>query len=129
MNLPLYIRFLNTRRNDSVALREFKTLNPDISIRDICLDSAHDNYATYGLCQKWEIRPFIDLNENRDKPASIPDSITIDSDGPPVHGWSAYGQPAPLPAAKPTPATARRNVPFLPMTASRTGTSSSIPRA
>ena len=88
VDLPLHIRFLNARRNDSVsaivALREFRTLNPDIPIRDICLDSAHDNYATYGLCQKWEIRPFIDLNENRGRPASIPDSITIDSDGTPL---------------------------------------------
>ena len=34
-----------------VSLREFKTINPDIPVRDICLDSAHDNYATYRLCQ------------------------------------------------------------------------------
>lgn len=63
-----HIRFLDARRHDSVSaivsLREFKTINPDIPVGDIYLDSVHDNYATYGLCQKWDIRPFIDLNSN-----------------------------------------------------------------
>ena len=56
VDLPLHIRFVNARRHDSVSaivsLREFKTINPDIPVRDLCLDSANDNYATYGLCQK-----------------------------------------------------------------------------
>lgn len=88
VDLPLHIRFLDARRHDSVSaivsLREFKTVNPDIPVRDICLDSAHDNYATYELCQKWNIRPFIDLNVNRGRPDSIPTSITIDNDGTPL---------------------------------------------
>lgn len=88
IDLPLHIRFLNARRHDSVSaivsLREFKTVNPDIPIRDLCLDSAHDNYPTYGLCQKWDIRPFIDLNTNRGRPTSIPDSLSIDQDGTPL---------------------------------------------
>ncbi len=86
VDLPLHIRFLNARRHDSVSacLREFKTMNPDIPIKDLCLDSAHDNYAAYGLCRKWEIRPFIDLNQNRGRPKSIPDSVTIDKDGTPL---------------------------------------------
>ena len=46
--------------------------------------SNHDNYATYGLCQKWGIRPFIDLNSNRGRPDSIPDTVSIDSDGTPL---------------------------------------------
>ena len=88
VDLPPHIRFLDARRNDSVSaivsLREFRTLNPDIPVRDICLDVAHDNYATYGLCRKWMIRPFIDLNSNRGRPDSIPDSISIDKDGTPL---------------------------------------------
>lgn len=88
IDLPLHFRFLNARRHDSVSaiasLREFRTLNPDIPIRNLCLDSAHDNYATYGLCKEWDIRPFIDLNNNRGRPESIPDSITIDKDGTPL---------------------------------------------
>lgn len=88
IDLPLHIRFLDARRHDSVSaiisLREFRTINPDIPVRDICLDSAHDNYASYGLCQEWKIRPFIDLNTNRGRPASIPDPISIDEDGTPL---------------------------------------------
>lgn len=88
VDLPVHIRFLNARRHDSVSaivsLREFKAINPDIPVKDLCLDSAHDNYATYGLCRKWEIRPFIDLNQNRGRPESIPDSVTIDKDGTPL---------------------------------------------
>ena len=88
VDLPLHIRFLNARRHDSVSaivsLREFKSLSPDIPVRNLCLDSAHDNYATYRLCQKWDIRPFIDLNMNRGRPESIPESISIDKDGTPL---------------------------------------------
>lgn len=87
-DLPLHLRFLDARRHDSVSLivslREFKTINPDIPVRDLCLDSAHDNYATYELCRKWNIRTFIDLNTNRGCPGSIPDSVSIDQDGTPL---------------------------------------------
>lgn len=87
-DLPLHLRFLDARRHDSVSLivslREFKTINPDIPVRDLCLDSAHDNYATYELCRKWNIRTFIDLNTNRGRPGSIPDSVSIDQDGTPL---------------------------------------------
>lgn len=58
--------------------------NKKPSRSNLCLDSAHDNYPTYRLCGKWKIRPFIDLNEKRGRPASIPDAITIDSDGTPI---------------------------------------------
>lgn len=88
VDLPLHIRFLDARRHDSVnifvALKELRSLLPSLKVRNLCLDSAHDNYPTYRLCRKWEIRPFIDLNENRGRPASIPGNITIDSDGTPI---------------------------------------------
>lgn len=88
IDLPLHIRFLDARRHDSVSavvsFREFKTLNPDIPVRDVCLDSAHDNYATYALLKEWHIRPFIDLNTNRGRPDSIPHFISIDKDGTPL---------------------------------------------
>lgn len=87
-DLPLHIRFLDARRHDSVSglvsLAEFRCLNPDIPISNLCLDSAHDNYPTYELCREWDIAPFIDLNSNRGRPDSIPDSIRIDSDGTPL---------------------------------------------
>jgi len=87
-DLPMHIRFLNARRHDSVSgivsLSEFKNLNPGLFIKNICLDSAHDNYPTYRLLKEWNISPFIDLNSKRGKPASIPDNITIDEDGTPL---------------------------------------------
>lgn len=88
VDLPLHIRFLNARRHDSVSaivsLREFRSISPDIPLRDLCLDPAHDNYPTYELCNEWGIRPFIDLNLNRGRPDTIPDSISIDTDGTPL---------------------------------------------
>ncbi|MGL5389002.1 MAG: hypothetical protein ACRDCA_24560 [Serratia sp. (in: enterobacteria)] len=88
VDLPLHLRFLDARRHDSIggiiALHEFRLLNPDIPIRNLCLDSANDNYPTYQLCKDWDIFPFIDLNSNRGRPASIPGEILIDTDGTPL---------------------------------------------
>ena len=88
IDLPLHIRFVDARRHDSVSLivtlREFRTLNPDIDIKNLCLDSAHDNYPTYNLCKTWGIRPFIDLNSKRGRLDTIPGHIRIDSDGTPI---------------------------------------------
>ena len=60
MNLPLHIRFLDARRHDSVSIfvahMELRSLIPSLKIRNLCLDSAHDNYPTYRLCGKWDIR-------------------------------------------------------------------------
>ena len=51
IDLPLHLRFLDTRRHDSVseivALHEIHLLNPLLNIQNLCLDSAHDNYPTY----------------------------------------------------------------------------------
>ncbi len=43
-----------------------------------------DNYPTYRLLKKRQIRAFIDLNDKCGRPKSIPDSITIDKDGTPL---------------------------------------------
>lgn len=68
-DLPLHIRFFDAKRHDSVSsivsLAEFRRLNPDLPVKNLCLDSAHDNYPTYELCKTWRISPFIDLNSNR----------------------------------------------------------------
>ena len=82
---PPHIRFFDTRRHDSVSgiitLAEFRKINPDLQIKNLCLDSAHDNYPTYELCKKWDIMPFIDLNSNRGEPETIPKRLDIDTDG------------------------------------------------
>lgn len=87
-DLPLLIRFPDARRHDSVsglvALAELHSLAPDLKIKNLCFDSANDNYPTYELCRKWDINPFIDLNSNRGRPSSIPANITIDPDGTPL---------------------------------------------
>lgn len=85
--LPLYIRFFDTKRHDSVsgivALAEFRKINLALQIKNMCPDFVHDNYITYELCQKWNIAPFIDLNSNRGL-ESIPKRINIDTDGNPL---------------------------------------------
>lgn len=87
-DLPLYLRFLDAKRHDSVsgiiALSEFRKINPEIRISNLCLDSAHDNYPMYHLCKEWNISPFIDLNTKRGRPVSVPDKISIDTDGTPL---------------------------------------------
>lgn len=87
IDLPLYIRFFDAKRHDSVSgilsLADFLKITPEVKIDNVCLDSAHDNYPTYQLCKEWNITPFIDLNTNRGKPKTIPDEIEIDTDGTP----------------------------------------------
>ena len=87
-DLPLHIRFFDARRHDSVsgivALAEFRKINHYLQIKNLCLDSAHDNYPTYELCKKRNIAPFIDLNSNRGRPESIPKRLDIDTDGTPL---------------------------------------------
>ena len=87
-DLPLFLRLFNARRHDSVsfliAYREFRSLPDSVHVRDICLDSAHDNYPTYELLQHDGIRPFIDLNSSRGRPSSLPESLRTDPDGTPV---------------------------------------------
>lgn len=88
VDLPLLLRFTSARRHDSVsflvAFHECEKHMPALHIRDICLDSAMDNYPTYELMKDRHIRSFIDLNTNRGRPKSIPDSIQIDEDGTPI---------------------------------------------
>ncbi len=87
-DLPLSFRFTSARRHDSVnflaAINEFRKNAPDITIRDICLDSANDNYGTYELLKEWKIRPFIDLNPQHGFPDGIPEHVNADADGTPV---------------------------------------------
>ena len=87
-DLPLHIRFFDAKRHDSVSgiisLAEFRQINPGIKVKNICLDSAHDNYPTYNLCKKWGISPFIDMNSNRGRSQTIPKRLNLDDDGTPL---------------------------------------------
>jgi hypothetical protein len=87
VDLPLHIRFLDTKRHGSVnaivSLSEFRKLNSDLPIKNLCLDSANDNYPTYKLSKSWDIIPFIDLNSNHGYPKSLPQTIKFSSKGVP----------------------------------------------
>lgn len=65
-NLPVYIRFAQAQRHDSVlgvvALAEFRQVYPELGVGKFLGDSAHDVYSFYELLNHWNIEPFIDLN-------------------------------------------------------------------
>lgn len=88
IDLPVYFRFVNANRHDSVtgivALAEYRELCPDLPIKNIVLDSAHDNYPTYHLCQQWDIIPFIDLNPSSNGNLTYPGAVTVNEKGVPI---------------------------------------------
>lgn len=87
-DIPLLLRFTSARRQDSVSfLAAFHGLEkhmPAVSITNMCLDSAMDNYPTYRLLKNRGIRAFIALNDKCSRPKTLPDTITIDKDGTPL---------------------------------------------
>lgn len=87
-DLPLLLRFVSAKRHDSVtgivALAELKEVSPFLTVKNVCLDSANDNYPTYELCNFWNYIPFIDLNSNRGKPATLPPALSITDQGVPI---------------------------------------------
>ena len=87
-DLPLIFRFVSAKRHDSVTgvvtLAELREVSPSLPINNICLDSANDNYPTYELCNAWGYIPFIDLNGNRGKPATLLPALSINEHGVPI---------------------------------------------
>ena len=57
---------------------------PLIHMKNMCLDSAMDNYPTYELLKTPKISSFIDLNNKCGCPKTIPDTIRNDSNGNPL---------------------------------------------
>lgn len=88
IDLPVYLRFVEARRHDSVtgivALAEFRELFPQFNISNYVLDSANDNYPTYELCSKWNINPFIDLNSKNKGNSKYPPALNINKTGVPL---------------------------------------------
>ncbi|MDL2302762.1 hypothetical protein LJC58_10510 [Lachnospiraceae bacterium OttesenSCG-928-D06] len=88
VDLPLYFRFVGANRHDSVsgivAMGEFRELCPDLPIKNIVLDSAHDNYPTYHLCSEWNITPFIDLNPTNNGNLTYPSAVSVNEKGVPI---------------------------------------------
>ena len=87
-DLPLYLRFVEASRHDSVtgivALAEFRELLPQFPVSNYLLDSANDNYPTYELCSKWNINPVIDLNTKNKGNSKYPPSLTVTEKGVPI---------------------------------------------
>ena len=88
IDLPLVMRFVRANRHDSVsglvALAELRQLSPRLPIKNVCFDSANDNYATYELLKQWNYIPFIDLNHDVGRKPSYPDNININEKGIPT---------------------------------------------
>jgi hypothetical protein len=87
LDLPLYLRFLEARRHDSisavVALAEFRDLYPNLKVDTFISDSASDNYATYTLLDKWDINAVIALNKTN-KGNSIYEKCHVNENGVPI---------------------------------------------
>jgi len=88
LDLPIYLKFVQASRHDSVsfvaALAHARFLYKDIlSFNSIIADSAHDNYPTYDLLHKWNIKPFIDLNGRSDNKLQV-DGLLLSDKGVPI---------------------------------------------
>lgn len=85
LDLPVYLRIASARRHDSVllmmAIDEMRRHQPDIHPGTVCLDSAHDNYATYELLHEMNINALIDLNTHRGKSKVYDDGHKEQPDG------------------------------------------------
>ncbi len=54
-----------------------------LTFDSILADSAHDNYATYDLLKRWDIKPFIDLNKRQSGEVKL-QNLTTTKEGVPV---------------------------------------------
>ena len=88
LDLPIYLKYVEASRNDGVtlitALAHARYLYKDLLHFDSLLaDAAHDNYPTYDLLKRWDIMPFIDLNNRSDNKLQI-DGLALSRNGVPV---------------------------------------------
>ncbi len=87
-DIPLLFRFTSAKRHDSVsalvAFHELEKHMPNLHVKNMCFDSAMDNYPTYTLLKDRKISAFIDLNSKCGRPKTIPDTIKIDKNGTPI---------------------------------------------
>lgn len=87
VDLPITMKFTAANRHDSVnlflALDEYKAHTPGLRFSAMCLDSAHDNYATYDLIEQWDAAALIDLN-GRAKNTGKLAGYTLDDNGVPL---------------------------------------------
>ncbi|MBC7320255.1 transposase, partial [bacterium] len=74
-DLPLHFILPHLYRHDSVsaviALSQLKTLYSEYNFSYFVADSAHDNLATYHLCNHYNLSPIIELNPKNTKEESL----------------------------------------------------------
>lgn len=65
-DLPIYFRMVQAQRYDGVtaifAISEARKMYPLFNFDKFIADAAHDNYPTYKLLNKWNIKAIISLN-------------------------------------------------------------------
>jgi len=88
LDLPLYMKFVEAGRNDSVtlipALAHARYLYRDVLRFDsLIADAIHDNYPTYNLLKQWNIKPFIDLHNRSDNKLQV-DGLRLSKNNVPV---------------------------------------------
>jgi len=87
-DLPLIALLHPASKHDSHSFCEaffrLRAFAPDLMLSQLILDSAHDNMATYRLCQQNNITPFIDLNLGNSKKTVDYHGVTLGPDGIPV---------------------------------------------
>lgn len=88
LDLPIYLKFVEAQRSDSVTLiptlAHARYLYENILTFDsLTADAIHDNYPTYRLLDKWNIKPFIPLNSRSDNLLQA-DGVILSKEGVPV---------------------------------------------
>lgn len=87
-DLPVFPILHQASKHDShsfcEAIFRHNAFSSDLKPKQLLLDSAHDNMATYKLCQRDHIQPFIDLNLGNTKKGQDYHGITLTPDGVPV---------------------------------------------
>ena len=87
VEVPLTFKFTSAKRHDSLnflytfdeLLKHSYSVNP----HNICLDSAHDNAATYVLLDHLGINALIDINGRTKSMEGAPNDISMDKDAKP----------------------------------------------
>ena len=88
VEVPVLMKFASAKRHDSIlffhAVDELGRHMPGLCPKNFCLDSAHDNYPTYRILERWDINALIDMNMRSSKSVDLPDGFTLNKQSHPV---------------------------------------------
>ena len=87
-DLPFLVRLTQASRNDSVtgfiSLVETVDLYPQLTIKRVLADSAHDNAPTYIFCYEHHMAPYIDANKRHQGQPLLPSPTGFTVEGVPI---------------------------------------------